>query len=90
MNLTQFMGALAACCTTISFVPQAIKTIKTKNTTAISASMYGLFTFGSIIWAVYGVMDHSMPIIIANTTTAALALTILFYKIKELFRISKK
>lgn len=89
MTLTVITGAIAACCTTISFVPQAFKTIKTKDTTAISASMYSLFTFGSIVWAVYGIMDHNTPVIIANVITAALALIILFYKILELMRTQK-
>lgn len=84
------MGTLAASCTTISFVPQAIKTIKTKDTAAISASMYSLFAFGSVIWAVYGVMDHNVPVIVANTITAALALTILFYKVRELLSAPRK
>lgn len=90
MNITAITGAVAACSTTISFVPQAIKTIRTKDTESISTAMYGLFTFGSIAWAVYGIMDHNMPVIAANVITAALALIILCYKVKALLDARKK
>jgi MtN3 and saliva related transmembrane protein len=44
---------IAAFSTTISFLPQAIKTIKTKDTKALSLPMYLLFTFGVFMWLIY-------------------------------------
>ena len=35
MNL-EWVGFLAAACTTLSFVPQAVKTIRTRDTSGIS------------------------------------------------------
>jgi len=76
------IGLLAACCTTISFLPQAIKTIQTKNTSGISLSMYSLFTFGTLMWLTYGVLSHDAPVSIANAVTLLFAGIILVYKVK--------
>ena len=73
---------IAAICTTVSFIPQAIKTIRTKNTASISATMYSLFTFGTLMWLVYGVASDNIPIIIANAITLLLAAIILYYRLR--------
>ncbi len=75
-------GYMAAILTTISFLPQAIKTIKEKNTEGISLVMYSLFTSGVLMWLVYGIFVKDTPIIIANSITLILAVTILALKIK--------
>ena len=82
MNITTIIGLLAAIGTTSSFVPQAIKTIKTKNTSGISLYMYSLFSFGTLLWFIYGIMDIDWPILIANGITLIFACIILAYKIK--------
>jgi len=76
------IAIVAACCTTISFLPQAIKTIRTKDTSGISAIMYGFFTFGTFMWLVYGILTDNMPITIANAITLMLAAIILYYKLR--------
>ena len=82
MNLTTILGLLAATCTTVSFLPQAVKSIQTKNTTGISLSMYSLFTTGTLLWLLYGISNLDLPIIIANAITLLFALIILVYKIR--------
>ena len=82
MSITTIIGLLAAIATTSSFLPQAIKTIKTKNTLGISLGMYSIFSFGTLLWFIYGIMDHDWPIIIANGITLIFACIILGYKIK--------
>lgn len=82
MNITTLIGLFAAFCTTVSFLPQAIKTIATKDTSGISLSMYSLFTIGTVMWFTYGIMSSSMPIYLANGITLILALIILVYKLK--------
>lgn len=83
MNLITIIGTLAACCTTISFFPQVIKTIKTRETKDISLLMYVLFIIGIILWLVYGVLLHEWPIIIANSITVLLTMIVLVLKIKH-------
>ena len=82
MDYTELIGFLAAIGTTISFLPQALKTIKTKSTKDISLSMYLLLCVGLALWLVYGFLIKSLPIIAANTLTLALGVMILFMKIK--------
>ncbi len=81
-NLTTVIGLLAAFGTTISFVPQALKTIRTKDVSGISLSMYSLFTAGTLLWFIYGFMSGSLPVTIANGVTLIFASIILIYKIR--------
>jgi len=73
---------MAAFGTTVSFLPQALKTIRTKNTSGISLSMYALFTAGTLFWLIYGLMSGSLPVTIANAITLVFASIILVYKIR--------
>ncbi len=82
MNITDLIGTLAACLTTCSFLPQAIKTFRTKDVSGISLSMYGIFTAGVALWLAYGVLLGAWPIIIANAVTLSLALSIFLMKLK--------
>jgi MtN3 and saliva related transmembrane protein len=82
MNLTILLGLAAACGTTISFIPQAVKTIRTKDTSGISLSMYSLFAFGTLLWLLYGIVTNNIPVYIANGITLIFSLIILAFKIK--------
>jgi len=82
INLVTIIGLLAAFGTTISFLPQAVKTIQTTDTWGISLPMYVLFTTGTLFWLIYGIMSGSLPVTIANAITFIFASIILIYKIK--------
>jgi MtN3 and saliva related transmembrane protein len=82
MNRTTSIGLLAAACTTISFLPQAIKVIKTKHTKDLSLGMYSLLTAGLCLWFVYGVLVNDLPVILANALSLVLAVIILSYNLK--------
>ena len=82
INYVNIIGYLAACGTTISFLPQAIKTIQTKNTSGISLYMYALFTLGTLFWLTYGLLVGSWPVTAANAITFVFASVILAYKIR--------
>lgn len=88
-NFIQIVGYVAAFLTTLSFLPQALKTIKEKNTEGISLSMYSMFTTGVFFWLIYGVFVKDIPIIVANTVTFILAVTILIFKVK-FSRVAKR
>jgi MtN3 and saliva related transmembrane protein len=83
MQLSEILGYFAATATTASFIPQAIKVIKTRDTKSISLWMYVLFSFGVMLWLVYGIMLSAVPIILANAVTLLLATIILGYKVFE-------
>ncbi len=79
----ELMGYVAATCTTLSFVPQAVKTIKTRDTSGISLWMYVVFTFGIACWFGYGLFLQSWPMIVSNAVTFLLSATILGMKLKH-------
>ncbi|RUT79626.1 SemiSWEET transporter [Ancylomarina longa] len=81
-SFTSFLGFAAAFCTTISFVPQAIRVIQTKQTKDLSLGMYTIFTIGIILWLIYGIAIQSWPIIVANAITLGLTITILILIVK--------
>jgi len=79
--MINIIGAIAATLTTASFVPQALKILKTKQTHDISLFMYILFGSGVLMWLIYGTMLDSMPIIVANAVTLCLIIPILVMKL---------
>jgi MtN3 and saliva related transmembrane protein len=78
---TELIGYAAALLTTCSFVPQAVLTLRTRDTRGVSLGMYSVFTVGVALWLVYGVQLGEWPIVLANAVTLALAATILGTKI---------
>lgn len=78
----EWIGYAAALLTTVSFVPQAARTLRTRETHGISLWMYVLFTVGVGCWLGYGLLLGSWPMILANTVTFALALSILVLKLR--------
>ena len=81
-TFTQSVGYLAAICTTIAFVPQAVKIYRSRSAKDISLPMWVIFSVGVFLWLIYGVLIISLPIILANIITLFLSLLILFFKIK--------
>jgi MtN3 and saliva related transmembrane protein len=75
-------GYVAAFCTTIAYVPQAIKVYKTKRTNDISIGTFLLLSTGVALWLVYGIIIVSFPIIAANAVTFILSLYIFIMKMK--------
>jgi MtN3 and saliva related transmembrane protein len=83
MNNFEYIGFIAGFCTTIAFIPQAIKIIKTKSTKDISLPMYIIYSIGLIMWLTYGYLNNSYSLIAANIITLVLSTFILTIKLKE-------
>ena len=79
----EWLGYVAAALTTVAFVPQAVKTLRTRDTRAISLGMYMVFTVGLCFWLAYGIALGSWPMILSNIVTLALALLILALKLRH-------
>lgn len=77
----QILGYIAACFTTISFLPQALKIIKTRDTSGISFWMYAVFSTGVFFWIIYGLYLGDPAIYLANMITFLFAVIILTFKI---------
>lgn len=82
MEPVSIVGFVAAIFTTLSFLPQVIKTIKTKHTKDLSLGMYSLFVTAVLLWFIYGFLINDIPVIIANGIILCLATIILFYIVK--------
>ena len=80
--IIKYIGFFAAFCTTIAFVPQAIKVYKSKSTKDISLYMFLIFTIGVLSWLIYGIIIFNLPVILANAVTLVLSLFILIYKLR--------
>ena len=80
MNVDIF-GYFAAILTTVAFLPQLIKTLKTKKADDVSLTTLIMFISGVLSWIIYGYKISSSPILIANLITLILNLLILISKI---------
>ncbi len=78
-----WIGSIAAVLTTVSFVPQAVKVLRERQTAGISLGMYVLFTMGVALWFAYGLMIRSFPVYAANGVTLVLSSLILAAKIRH-------
>ena len=80
MNIEIF-GYIAAVLTTAAFLPQLIKTLKTKKADDVSLTTLIMFIIGVFSWIIYGYKISSKPILIANLITLILNLSILISKV---------
>ena len=78
----EWIGAIAAMLTTVSFLPQVWLTLRTRDVSGISLGMYSAFTLGVALWLLYGIGLGAWPIVVANAITLALAVAILVMKLR--------
>ena len=83
MSYADWAAAIAAVLTTLSFLPQALQVIRTRDTKAISLTMYAMFATGVLFWEVFGILTMQWAIIIANLITLMLAGIILGLKVRD-------
>jgi MtN3 and saliva related transmembrane protein len=76
------IGIIAGICTTISFIPQIIKILKTRHARDISLYMYMVLTTGIFLWLIYGIFLGEFPIILANSVSFTLCVFIIIFKIR--------
>ena len=81
-NWTEVLGLIAACLTTISFVPQCWRIWRTRKVDDISFTMYLIFFAGVCFWLIYGILIKSLSVTLANAVTLVLVSVILGLKLK--------
>ncbi len=82
MDVTNIVGFTAAFLTTISYIPQVIKVMRSKSTEDLSLATFLLLFLGLSLWLVYGILLKNFPLIIANVITLFFISLILIHKIK--------
>jgi MtN3 and saliva related transmembrane protein len=81
--MMEIIGLLAATLTTACWLPQALKTIRSKDTSGISLVTQVMFTIGVFLWLIYGIHLGNWPLMIANAITFVLVSIILVLKLRH-------
>jgi MtN3 and saliva related transmembrane protein len=82
MDSATLIGYFAGFLTTVAFVPQVLKTWKSKSASDLSLGMFLVFSLGVLSWLIYGILLAEVPIVLWNTVTLFLALALLIMKVK--------
>lgn len=77
------IGTLAAIIGTICWLPQSIKTIRSRETASLSLASNLLLLSAVTLWFVYGLAIGSWPLIAANTASMLLVGTIVVLKLRH-------
>jgi len=83
MESSEIVGLAAGFFATLSFLPQVIKSYKSKSTKDLSWGWLAAFTLGVLLWLTYGLMINSTPVILANIATISLLFVLIFLKLKH-------
>jgi MtN3 and saliva related transmembrane protein len=83
MDGSETLGLVAGALTTTAFVPQVVKTWRTRSAGDFSLPMLLMFVAGVALWLIYGVMADARPVVYANSLTLALAAFILVVKLRR-------
>lgn len=76
------IGFVAGFIMSVSFIPQAVQSIRTKDTKALSLPSYLMFVSACVLWLLYGVALGSFPMILWNSVTIGVAGMVLYTKIR--------
>jgi MtN3 and saliva related transmembrane protein len=82
LDFVSLLGFLAGALTTIAFVPQLVRSWRSRSVKDMSLGMLTIFCTGVALWLIYGLLIHSWPVIVANVITLILAGAILILKLK--------
>jgi MtN3 and saliva related transmembrane protein len=83
MTTTNLLGYAAGSMTTLAFVPQVLRTVRTRSANDLSWGMILIFILGVVLWLAYGLVLDSWPIILCNSLTLGLNLVIAAGKVRE-------
>ncbi len=82
MPALEILGFVAAILTTLCWLPQTVKTIRTKETRSLSLLAQSALTVGVVLWLAYGLLIGNAPIILSNAISLVLVTTILAMKLR--------
>jgi MtN3 and saliva related transmembrane protein len=80
------LGLIAACLTTSSFLPQAVRIWRTRSARDVSLTMYVMMAAGNALWLAYGVLISSVSMIFANATCLLMVVSVLGLKIRDMMQ----
>ena len=83
MTALTVLGLVAACLTTGAFVPQVVKTYRSRSSADLSLGTYSMTTAGVVLWLAYGVALGDLPIILANAVALVLVVAVLAHIVRS-------
>jgi MtN3 and saliva related transmembrane protein len=83
VSLSATLGLLAASLTTLCWIPQAWRTLRSSDTAAISLAFQVLFALGLVCWIAYGWAIDSLPVVASNAATLVPVLLIVAAKVRR-------
>ena len=81
MDIISLIGSSAACCSVVSFTPQAAKIIQTGKTRDISTGMYVFTVMAFALWCIYGVRLNHWSLVVSNAICFVFSAFILTMKL---------
>lgn len=82
MSGVDILGYAAGAITTLTFLPQVLKTYKEKSAKDVSLNMFLIAAINEVMWIVYGALREDMVIILTNAVVLLMSLTMIFFKLK--------
>lgn len=82
IDAIEVLGLVAAVLTTSGFLPQIVKTWKTKDVSSLSLPMYLVLCTGMVLWLIYGILTNSFALVAANTVSSSLTFLLVVFILK--------
>ncbi|OSZ81026.1 hypothetical protein CAP36_07260 [Chitinophagaceae bacterium IBVUCB2] len=82
MTGTDILGYAAGAITSLTFLPQVLKTWKEKSAKDVSLLMFIIAAINEVMWIVYGALLDNWVIILTNAIVLAMSLTMIFLKLR--------
>ncbi len=80
--LFEGIGYLGGLALSVSFIPQAWKTFKTKDVAGLSLGMYSIYNLGVLCWIIYGFYLRSVQMVLFNSICICFSFPVLLMVIK--------
>lgn len=82
MNGVEILGYAAGAITCLTFLPQVIKTWKSKSAKDVSLNMFLIAAINEVMWIVYGALLDNWVIILTNAIVLSMSLTMIWLKFR--------
>ncbi len=82
MDIVSLSGYAAGTLTTLAYVPQAWKVLRTRHTKDISLTTYIMLVAGVVLWTLYGLWLRDWALLVSNAVALVFMIPILVMKIR--------
>lgn len=84
------IGYAAAICMILGYLPQAITTIRTRDTEGIALPTFCMMGLGAVFFIIQGIILENWPLVITNLITAACSIIVFSIKVYNDYIKKKK